>query len=56
MISRTGRFKRDYKRISAGSLSTNLDDALDEAVALSLSRHAGDACSGRWILWKAMLG
>jgi mRNA interferase YafQ len=33
-ISRTGRFKRDYKRVRAGALAAKLDDLLREAIAL----------------------
>jgi mRNA interferase YafQ len=33
-ISRTGRFKRDFKRVKAGQLGPKLDNLLAEALAL----------------------
>jgi mRNA interferase YafQ len=53
-ISRSGRFKRDYKRLKAGPLGAKLDDLLREALALLAAdpplpeRFRDHALAGEW--------
>jgi mRNA interferase YafQ len=53
-ISRSGRFKRDYKRLKAGPLGAKLDDLLGEALALLAAdlplpeRFHDHALAGEW--------
>jgi mRNA interferase YafQ len=53
-ISRSGRFKRDYKRLKAGPLGAKLDELLREALALLAAdlplpeRFRDHALAGEW--------
>ena len=53
-ISRSGRFKRDYKRLKAGPLGAKLDELLREALALLAAdlplpeRFRDHALTGTW--------
>lgn len=53
-ISRTGRFKRDYKRLKAGPFGAKLDSLLNEALALLAAdtplpeRFRDHALLGQW--------